>query len=103
MLGDYPEHIERLREILDEFSERKPRLQPFDEAIWALQSRLGAFIQEARDELKRAEAGGDATEIAKAEAKLSLMFSAHSGNIGLSGRSLEGLWRYFESNKDAFE
>lgn len=103
LLAGYPEHIQRLKEILGEFSERKPRLQPYDEALWALEDALSAFIQEAVSELRAAEKKGDAREIELAKEKEHLMFLARSGNVGLGGRSLQGLWTWFEENKGAFE
>ncbi|WP_394537604.1 hypothetical protein PRJ39_15935 [Lysobacter enzymogenes] len=88
---------------MDEFAERKPRLQPFDEALWSLEDELSLFIQQAAGELRRAEAGGDAVEIAWAQEKVRIMFSARSGNVGLGGRSVEPLRRWFDENKALFE
>lgn len=103
LLADYPGHIGRLREILDEFSESKPRLQPYDEALWALEDALSAFVQEAVGEVRAAEEKGDASEIARAKEKERLMYLARSGNVGLGGRSLQGLWTWFQDHKGAFE
>lgn len=103
LLTDYPGYIERLREILDEFSESKPRLQPYDEALWALEDALSGFVQEAVGEVRAAEEKGDAHEIALAREKERLMSLARSGNVGLGGRSLQGLWAWFEEHKRAFE
>lgn len=103
LLKDYPDLIGRLQEILDDFAEPKFRSQPFDEAVWALQNRLDAFIKEALNEQAAAEAGGDPHEIERAKAKVDLMFLAYSRNIGLGGRSLQDLWEYFQKNKEAFE
>jgi hypothetical protein len=100
MLKDYPEHIERLQEVLNPFSKPKIRLMPFDEAIWALEGRLETFIHEASEELKAAEATGDVQLIARAEAKERLMFRAASKNGGM--RDLNTLILYFDTHKKAF-
>jgi septation ring formation regulator EzrA len=74
MLKDYPEHIERLQEVLNRNMESGSSLMPFDEAIWSLEGRLETFISEARQELRVAEANGDSETIAAAHKKLNLMF-----------------------------
>lgn len=101
MLQDYPGHIERLQEVLNTVVEKpSPLTPPFEVAIWVLESRLEAFIREAKTELKSAQSSGGAEAIAQAEAKESLMFRARSGNGGM--KDLHDLWEYFEKNKDAF-
>lgn len=103
LLKDYPGHVERLREVLEKFAEPKRRLQPFDDAIWALESVLDGFVDEANAELLEAE-GSDCTEaIRRARQKRQLMLSAQSRGEGLAGKSLQGLWNYFEENKAAFD
>lgn len=69
---------------------------PFDDAISALEGRLGTFISEAREEMQVAEASGDHLAIARAEEKERLMKSARSSNIGMA--ELDELWRYFQVN-----
>lgn len=103
LLKDYPEHIERLQEVLNEFGQPKPRLQPFDEALWALQGRLETFFLEAEDELKVAEAGGSPLEIEAAADKSCLMSRACSRNGGMRIGRMDDLWNFFEENKQAFE
>lgn len=101
MLKDYPEHLERLQEVLNTaIDPAKVHLMPFDEAIWALEGRLETFISEARNELQAAEASGDAEAIERAKAKELLM-----GRASSKGRWLgdEDLWQYFQTHKDAFE
>ncbi|RMH89102.1 hypothetical protein EBB59_10945 [Lysobacter pythonis] len=101
MLRDYPEHIVRLQEVLNSaIDPTKTHLMPFDEAIWALEGALEAFIDEARDELQAAEASGDPVAIERAKAKKFLM-----GQTCFKGRWIgdEALWVYFQTNKDAFE
>jgi hypothetical protein len=80
LLKDYPAHIQILQEDLNKVvAKRSPGIDPFDRAIWMLESALGAFIQEARKELKTAEASGDAEAIARAEKKELLML--HAGSV----------------------
>lgn len=78
MLKDYPDHIERLQERLDDYVRKPNHLMLFDGAIWAPEGRLETFIDEARTELRDAEASGDAEAIARAEAKDLLMGRARS-------------------------
>ena len=98
MLKDYPEHIERLQEVLIRSVERSRRapLMPFDDAISALEGRLGTFISEAREELAAAEAAGDEEAVVKTREKERLMSRARSGNIGMA--DLDELWDYFQEN-----
>jgi hypothetical protein len=100
ILRDYPEHIERLQEVLNSAVDpSKTHLMPFDEAIWALEGRLGTFIDEAREELKAAEASGDPLAVERAKAKQLLMGRArHRGTVGM-----HDLYDYFQVNKGAFE
>jgi hypothetical protein len=53
-----------------------------------LESRLGAFIAEAREQLKAAEVSGDAVAIAKADGKERLMSRASWKHVWLSDDSL---------------
>jgi hypothetical protein len=103
LLKDYPGHVERLREVLGKFAESKRRLQPFDDAIWALESVLDGFVDEANAELLEAEASDCAGAIQRARQKRQLMLSAQSRGEGLAGKSLQGLWDFFERNRRAFE
>lgn len=98
MLKDYPEHLERLQEVLiDAVDPARAHLMPFDEAIWALEGRLETFISEARNELQAAVANGDAEAIERAKAKELLMLHARVLP------SLHDLREYFEENKEKFE
>jgi hypothetical protein len=102
MLKDYPGHIERLQEVLNTvIDDPLSGTPPFEVAIWVLESRLGAFISEAREELEAAETSGDAEAIARAKEKEGLMRRARSGNIGM--KRLDELWNYFETHKGAFK
>ncbi|MFD0324662.1 hypothetical protein [Lysobacter gummosus] len=106
LLKDYPGHVERLQETLRKFVENpKLRLQPYDDALWALETVLTGFISEATKELQAAKESGDSGQVEKAAAKRELMFLArsNSGNGGLGGQSLDELWKYFQVHKDAFE
>ncbi|WP_372390350.1 hypothetical protein ACCQ05_11610 [Xanthomonas sp. NCPPB 3582] len=69
LLKDYPDLIQRLQDVLDDYIRKPNRLMPFDGAIWALEGRLGSFISEAREELENAYANGDPEAIEKAEKK----------------------------------
>jgi hypothetical protein len=101
MLTEYPEHIERLQEALNTVIEKPSKVTPpFEVAIWVLESRLGAFIAEAREQLKAAEVSGDAVAIAKADEKERLMSRASWKHVWLSDDSL---WDYFQNKKDAFK
>lgn len=102
MLKDYPEHIDRLQEALEEFATPKLRLMPFDEAIWVLEGALEEFIAEAREELQAAESSGGPAAIERAKAKESLMFRARSGNGGMRLGLMDDLWDYFQTNKGVF-
>lgn len=99
ILHPYPELIARLQEVLDQFTEPKPRLQPFDEAVWALESRLGAFMAESADEIDMAETGGDAAAIEQAKAKRAAVGRA----LLRFDQKLDDLWGYFQENKGAYE
>ncbi len=96
LLKDYPEHIQTLQEDLNKVvAKRSPGIDPFDRAIWILESALGAFISEAREELKAAEASGDAEAILKADAKFRLMFDCRPSVVW----KLKGLMEYFDAMK----
>lgn len=104
MLKDYPEHIERLEGTLNRLIEKPMHgADPFDRAIWLLEGRLETFYSEARDELAAAEASGDAEAIERAKEKKFLMGRARSKSTGGGMFDLDGLWNYFETNKEAFE
>ena len=99
LLKDYPGHVENLQTVLNEFAEPTPRVQPLDEAIWALQNRLDCFLQEAVRQLEAAWADGNPLLIDGAERARSTM-----GRALLSFDSdPDGLGRYFKLHKKAFE
>ena len=97
MLKDYPQHLEELQKALNSVVEKPPHgTPPFEMAVWMLEDTLSAFMVDAREKLKAAEASGDAQAIAKAEEKRSVM-----------GRALANMWMpdlraYFEAHKEAF-
>lgn len=99
MLRDYPGHIERLQEVLGQFAVPRPRVQPFEEAVWALQDSLEGFVHEAEAEQQLAESRGDTAAAELAKIKRSLMSRACSKHQWLD----EDLWGYFQDNKEAFE
>jgi hypothetical protein len=101
MLKDYPEHLERLQAELDHYVAHPTRSMLFDGAISALEGQLEEFIREAKDELKVAQASGDAGAIAHAEAKERLMFRACSSSGGL--RNLSELSAYIKQHQDVLK
>lgn len=73
-LKDHPEHVARLQQVLNSAADAQGRPnQRFEEAVRALEGRLGSFLVEARTELDAARSRGDADLVAKAEAKERLM------------------------------
>jgi hypothetical protein len=79
MLKDYPEHVQRVQEVLNSVVEKPSKgTPPFEVAIWVLESRLDAFISEAREELEVARAAEDADTIVRAKEKLRLMLDCRS-------------------------
>ncbi|MGO1068282.1 hypothetical protein [Lysobacter sp. CA199] len=102
MLKDYPKHLERLQDELNEVVEKPYLVTPiFEQMMWALEGCTSAFIRQAQDELEAAQASGDPETISKAEAKASLMRIAGSPNGGLKGP--HELWNYLEEHKDIIE
>jgi len=99
MLRDYPEHIERLQEALNQYVEN-PYRKPFDGAIWALLDMLGNFLAESQDELQSAKANGDAEAITKAGQKVNLFFEASYLIKEMIG--VDDLYDYFKINEGAF-
>ncbi len=99
LLQDYPDLIQRLQEVLDDYFRKPDRSIPFDGAIWALEGRLGSFISEARVALKTAEAGGDQDAIRQADEKLNLMFQAASKNGGMRLGLMDEIAEYCEAYK----
>jgi hypothetical protein len=88
MLKDYPKHLQELQEELNYVLDDPKRARgstnmAFEEVIWGLERCLDAFIREAKDELETRQTSGDADAIARADAKLRLMFRARSGSAGM--------------------
>ena len=82
-LKDYPELVDRLQEVLtyvgrEPAMSKEQRLDQADQALWALEGRLGSYMAEAAEEVKAAEATGNANLIAKAKAKQALMDDCRS-------------------------
>ncbi len=94
MLASHPELILRLQEVLVRSAERSRRvpLDPFEDAVSALEGRLEKFAAEARRELKEAEETGDASLIQAAAAKESLMDDARYKRHWIGD---DQLFRYF--------
>lgn len=78
MLVGYPDLISRLQETLSRSAETSRRIpvDPFEDAISALEGRLEKFASEARRELREAEEAGDSPLIRAAVAKESLIDDA---------------------------
>ncbi|HIE5094403.1 hypothetical protein WG628_08260 [Stenotrophomonas maltophilia] len=83
MLHDYPGHIERIQQALDEAFNTPPgAIDPFERALWALEFELEEFMAETRAELRAAELDGNSEKIEAAEAKCRLMWLAYSKSAG---------------------
>ncbi|WP_144436434.1 hypothetical protein [Lysobacter antibioticus] len=99
MLKDHPGHIDRLQEALNTAIEKSPHLTPpFEVAIWALESRLEAFVREAQTDFDAAQADGVAEDIALAEQKELLMLKASSKYAWFTD---ESLCDHFQQNQDS--
>ncbi|WP_152239186.1 MULTISPECIES: hypothetical protein [Xanthomonas] len=96
ILGEYPEKIQKLQNVLDNYCKNPNPLMPFDGAVWILQDTLGSFILEAREELKNAKAGGDPLVIENAKRK---DFAVGSALFNMGG--MPDLHAYFERNGGA--
>lgn len=102
LLEDYPEHLARIREVLDKVVEDPLKLTPlFEQAIWALEDQTTVFIREAQAELEVAQEAGEADAIAMAKAKVSLMRRSRSANVGLG--NLDEIWEYFKAHAEFFK
>jgi hypothetical protein len=68
MLKDYPEHIERLQEVLTRLVAKPSHgANTFDQAIEAIENRLGVFVSEAQDQVEATKQIGAAVAIELAE------------------------------------
>jgi hypothetical protein len=97
LLKEDPERIEQLQEDLWRYAEKPSPLMPFDGAIWVLEAGLENFIAEAHEDLKVAEASGNAVAASEARRKEDRMFLARSSNGGMS--DLDDLRAYFEQRQ----
>lgn len=101
LLKDYPEHLARIQEDLNDLVLNHAKSIPlFEQAIWDLEGRTSAFIREAQAELEAAQEAGDANAIVRAETKASLMRRSRSANAGLG--DLDELWEYFKAHMESF-
>ncbi|WP_369936392.1 hypothetical protein [Xanthomonas tesorieronis] len=96
ILREYPEKIQKLQDVLNNYCKNPNPLMPFDGAVWILQDTLGSFISEVRDELKDAKANGDPLVIENAKRK---DFAVGSALLNMGGMS--DLHAYFEQNGSA--
>lgn len=96
-LKDYPELIAGLQEALTKtgltlFMSKTLRYDQFEIAIALLEGRLDTYWSDAAEEVKAAEATGDAALIAKAKEKEMLMIRCRRGRLR---DSLDELERFF--------
>jgi hypothetical protein len=98
ILKDYPELIQELQDTLNSYVKKPNRLQPFDGAIWILETVLETFMSEAHAELKVAEVSGNMEAIQKAKAK---DFSMGYARLNMGG--MPDLFDYFQAHKKTFE
>lgn len=97
-LADHPGHIDRLQQVLSSAARAEgPPTWRFEEAVWALEGRLGTFLTEAREELEAAQAQGDAAQVAKAEAKELLMSQVRLKQAWIGDPAM---WRYFQTPQE---
>ncbi|MGO1002762.1 hypothetical protein [Lysobacter sp. CA196] len=96
MLKDYPEHLDRLQETLNQVAEEPPSVSTkFEVVTWMLQGQLEEFFREARAELEAAQATEDGDAVARAREKGRLMSQACWKHIWIGD---EALWEYFQSS-----
>ena len=102
LLKDYPGHLVRIQEDLNDLVFNHARSIPlFEQAIGNLEGRTAAFIREAQAELEVAQVIGDQDAIAGAELKVGLMRQSRSANVGLG--NLDELWNYFKLYAEFFK
>jgi cysteinyl-tRNA synthetase len=79
LLKDYPEHIQVLQDDLIDVASKPAKSIPlFEQALWAVEDALGAFIRDAQKEIAAAKATGDSEAITKAEEKRKQMSIARN-------------------------
>ncbi|MDQ1110027.1 hypothetical protein QE424_003186 [Stenotrophomonas rhizophila] len=73
MLKEYPGHLARIHDALASVA-KEPQVAPrFELAIWVLEDLVGAFFEEARQQLAVAKKEGDSELASKLEAEEALM------------------------------
>ncbi|AOA71034.1 hypothetical protein BAY15_0600 [Stenotrophomonas rhizophila] len=73
MLKEYPGHLARIHDALASVA-KVPQVAPrFELAIWVLEDLVGAFFEEARQQLAVAKKEGDSELASKLEAEEALM------------------------------
>jgi hypothetical protein len=73
MLKEYPGHLARIHDALASVA-KEPQVAPrFELAIWVLEDVVGAFFEEARQQLAVAKKEGDSELASKLEAEEALM------------------------------
>jgi len=73
MLKEHPGHLARIHDALASVA-KEPQVAPrFELAIWVLEDLVGAFFEEARQQLAVAKKEGDSELASKLEAEEALM------------------------------
>lgn len=103
-LKDYPGYLARVQEALNKVLEdpvfgRGSVSMVYEQVTWALEGVLGVFVRDADQELRIAEASGDAEAIAKAKEKDLLV-----GRASINGmRGMHELSQYLEKYERHFQ
>ncbi|MBV8379405.1 MAG: hypothetical protein JO369_01395 [Paucibacter sp.] len=106
-LQDYPEVIQiiqdDLNDCVNEMVGRPTSPPPFEQAVWALEGRLGDLMQKADREAEAAEARSDAMAMARASTRAFVIGCTRSDAPWYGDHSEHSLWNYFQVHKEAFE
>jgi len=97
-LKDYPELIAELQASLEKtgvepLMSKDQRYDMFESALGLLENRLGGYMSDAAQEVRRAETTGDGELIAKAKARKRLMSDCRMRQLS---NGVSELIRFFE-------
>ena len=99
-LKDYPHIIQEIQDELNKLvSKQEYGTPPFEVATWILQDILDHYANEARREVRAAEAGDDAQALETAKQKR-LLFGRAANDFRYGD---EALLQYFQVNKTLFK
>ena len=73
MLKEHPGHLARIHDALASVAKEPQVASRFELAIWVLEDLVGAFFEEARQQLAVAKKEGDSELASKLEAEEALM------------------------------